>query len=157
MRAALAAGSIGVHVTGRDNAALQEDGVVDFIDNTIDSSTGMITLKARFANTDHALWPGRFVNVELLLGTEADKVVVPTPAVQTGQKGKQIYVVKPDQTVELRQVSVGRSTGDLTSLTAGVAADEIVVTDGQLRLVPGARVEVRTLEDAARSATVQKK
>jgi multidrug efflux system membrane fusion protein len=156
VRTALAAGSIAVHVMGRDNAAVQADGAVDFIDNTIDSTTGMITLKARFANADHALWPGRFVNVELRLGTEADQIVVPTPAVQAGQKGKQVYVVKPDQTVELRPVTVGRNAGELTSLASGVTADEIVVTDGQLRLVPGARVEVHTLGEAPQTAVAQK-
>ena len=157
VRSALAAGSVAAHVTGRDNAAMQADGVVDFVDNTVDPTTGMITLKARFANTDHALWPGRFVNVELHLSTEADQIVVPTPAVQAGQKGKQIYVVKPDHTVDLRQVTVGRITGDFTSIAAGIEAGETVVTDGQLRLVPGARVEARSLEDAAKAPAAQKK
>ena len=150
VRAALAGGGIGMHVTGRDNAAVQADGVVDFIDNTVDSTTGMITLKARFANADHALWPGRFVNVELRLGTDTDQVVVPAPAVQAGQKGPQVFVVRPDHTVELRAVTVARTAGEFTALSAGVAAGETVVTDGQLRLVPGARVEARALADAAR-------
>jgi multidrug efflux system membrane fusion protein len=157
VRAAFSAGSIAAHVTGRDNDAVQADGVVDFIDNAVDPTTGMITLKARFANADHALWPGRFVNVELRLGTDVDQIVVPTPAVQTGQKGKQVYVMKPDHTVELRAVTVGRSAGDFTSLTSGVSVGETVITDGQLRLVPGARVEVRTLEEAAKGPNVQKK
>ena len=157
VRTAFSAGSIPVHVSGRDNAAVQADGVVDFIDNTVDSTTGMITLKARFANADHVLWPGRFVNVEMQLGTEADQVVVPTPAVQAGQKGKQVYVVKPDHTVDLRQVTIGRVSGDFTSLATGVAAGETVVIDGQLRLVPGSRVEVRTLEEAVQVATTPKK
>jgi multidrug efflux system membrane fusion protein len=152
VRAALAGDCIGVHVTGRDNATVQADGVVDFIDNTVDPSTGMITLKARFANADHALWPGRFVNVELRLGADADRIVVPAPAVQAGQKGPQIFVIKPDRTVELRPVTVARTTGDFAVLSAGVAAGETVVTDGQLRLVPGAKVEIRTLEDSARPA-----
>jgi multidrug efflux system membrane fusion protein len=149
VRVARAAGSIAASVTGRDDNAVQAEGVVDFIDNTVDSATGMITLKARFPNADHALWPGRFVNVEVRLGTEADQIVVPTPAVQVGQKGKQIYVVKSDRTVELRPVTVGRIVGDFTSIAAGIEAGETVVTDGQLRLVPGARVEARTLEEAA--------
>jgi len=149
VRAALAAGSVAAHVSGRDNDTVQADGVVDFIDNTVDSTTGMITLKARFANADHALWPGRFVNVELKLGTETDQIVVPTPAVQSGQKGKQIYVVKADHTVELRSVTVGR--------IAGIEAGDTVVTDGQLRLVPGSSVEVRTLEEASRTPAAKKK
>jgi multidrug efflux system membrane fusion protein len=157
VRAALAAGSVAAHVSGRDNDTVQADGVVDFIDNTVDPTTGMITLKARFDNADHALWPGRFVNVELKLGTEADQIVVPTPAVQTGQKGKQIYVVKADHTVELRPVTVGRIAGDFTSIATGIEAGDTVVTDGQLRLVPGFRVEVRTLEEAARVPAAKKK
>lgn len=152
VRAALAASGIDAHVTGRDNSAVQADGIVDFIDNTVDPATGMITLKARFANADHALWPGRFVNVELRLGSDAGRIVVPAPAVQAGQKGPQIFVVKSDRTVELRSVTVARTTEEFAALSAGVAAGETVVTDGQLRLVTGARIEVRTLEDAARPA-----
>jgi multidrug efflux system membrane fusion protein len=157
VRAAMAASSIAAHVSGRDDDRVQADGVVDFIDNTVDPATGMITLKARFANADHALWPGRFVNVDLRLGTEADQIVVPTPAVQTGQKGKQIYVMKADHSVELRPVTVGRVAGDFTSIATGIEAGENVVTDGQLRLVPGSHVEVRTLEDVTKEALTQNK
>ena len=157
VRAALLKEGIKVHASGRDDADIEADGVVDFIDNSVDASTGMITLKARFENADHVLWPGRFVNVEMRLGTEADQIVVPTQAVQTGQKGKQIFVVKTDNTVELRQVTVGRMAGDFTSIISGIAAGETVVTDGQLRLVPGSRIEVRTLEEAARPRAAQKK
>lgn len=157
VRAALAAGSIAARVSGRDNASVQADGIVDFVDNTVDPTTGMITLKARFDNADHALWPGQFVNVELRLRTEADQIVVPTPAVQTGQNGKQIYVVKGDNTVELRPVTVGRVAGDFTSIATGIVAGETVVTDGQLRLVPGSRIEVRTLEEAAKAPATKKK
>jgi len=157
VRAALDAGSVAAHVSGRDNDSVQADGVVDFIDNTVDPTTGMITLKARFDNADHALWPGRFINVELKLGTEADQIVVPTPAVQAGQKGKQIYVVKADRTVELRPVTVGRIAGDFTSIATGIEAGDTIVTDGQLRLVPGSRVEVRTLEEASKGPAAKKK
>ena len=157
VRAALTAGSVAAHVSGRDNETVQADGVVDFIDNTVDPTTGMITLKARFANADHALWPGQFVNVELRLSVEADQIVVPTPAVQTGQKGKQIYVVKADRTVELRPVTVGRIVDEFTSIASGIAVGETVVTDGQLRLVPGSRTEVRSLEEAARAPAASKK
>jgi len=147
VRASLAAGTITARVTGRDNAAVQAEGVVDFIDNTVDPTTGMITLKTRFPNIDHALWPGRFVNVELRLGTDAGQIIVPTPAVQAGQKGPQIFVVKSDHTVELRSVAVSRTVGDLTSISSGIAAGETVVIDGQLRLVPGAHIEVRPLSE----------
>ena len=159
VRAAFETNNMAVRVTGRDDAAVQADGVVDFVDNTVDSTTGMITLKARFENANHELWPGRFVNVELRLGIEANQIVVPTSAVQVGQKGRQVYVVKADGTVELREVTVVRAAGELTSIANGVAEGETVVTDGQLRLVPGAKVVVRTLEEAAalRSRTEAKK
>ncbi len=158
VRTALASdGGIPVHVTGRDNPTMQADGIVDFIDNAVDTTTGMITLKAHFANTDHALWPGRFVNVELRLGSEADQIVVPTQAVQTGQTGKQVYVVKADNTVALRIVTITRTAGDLTSLASGVAEGETVVTDGQLRLTPGAQVEIRTLEAVAKAQPTGKR
>jgi len=157
VRAALAAGTVAAHVSGRDNASVEADGVVDFIDNSVDPTTGMITLKARFDNADRALWPGQFVNVELRLRTEADQVVVPTPAVQNGQKGKQIYVVKVDRTVELRPVTVGRIVGDFTSIAAGIAAGETVVTDGQLRLVPGSKIDIRTLDEVAKAPASNKK
>jgi membrane fusion protein, multidrug efflux system len=152
VRASLAAGEIPVHLADRDNAALQTIGTLDFVDNTVDPATGMITLKARFANAGHQLWPGRFANVELRLGAETSQIVVPTPAVQAGQKGPQVFVVKADRTAELRPVVVARTAGEFTALASGVAAGETVVTDGQLRLVPGARVVPRTLEEAAHPA-----
>jgi multidrug efflux system membrane fusion protein len=157
VRTALSKEGIAVHVTGRDDADVQADGVVDFIDNAVDPTTGMITLKARFTNADHALWPGRFVNVELRLGSDADQIVVPTPAVQTGQKGMQVFVVKADKTVDLRLVTVGRTAGEFTSLASGVSEGETVVTDGQLRLVPGSHTQLRTLEEAAQPRAASKK
>lgn len=155
VRAAFATNNMAVRVTGRDDSAVQANGVVDFVDNTVDSTTGMITLKARFENADHALWPGRFVDVELRLGIETNQIVVPTSSIQVGQKGRQIYVLKADGTVELRQVTVGRTVGELTSIAKGVTEDETVVTDGQLRLIPGAKAVVRTLEEAAASRTAK--
>jgi multidrug efflux system membrane fusion protein len=148
VKTALAAGKIVARVSNRTSANTVE-GVVDFVDNTVDPTTGMITLKARFENAEHALWPGQFVNIEATFGSEIEQVAVPTQAVQAGQKGPQVYVVKTDKTVELRQVTVGRAVGDLTAILKGVAEGEIVVTDGQLRLLPGMRIEERTLAEAA--------
>lgn len=149
VRAAFATNNMAVRATGREDTSVQAEGVVDFIDNTVDATTGMITLKARFENADHALWPGRFVNVELRLGIEANQIVVPTSAVQVGQKGRQAYILKADNTVELREVTIGRAVGELTSIAKGIDEGEMVVTDGQIRLVPGAKAVVRTLEEAA--------
>jgi multidrug efflux system membrane fusion protein len=117
-------------------------GMVTFMNNTVDTSTGTIQLKATFPNTDSALWPGQFVDVVLTLTSEPG-VVVPTQAVQAGQQGSFVFVVKPDSTVESRPVKVGRRLARELVIEQGVKAGERVVTDGQLRLVPGARVEIK--------------
>lgn len=153
VRAAYASGPIVARVAGRDGAAVRAEGVVEFIDNAVDVNTGMVTLKARFGNADYGLWPGRFVDVDVNLGAEGESVVVPTAAIQVGQKGPQVYVVKSDKTVEIRPVTLGRADEGVTAVQSGVADGDIVVTDGQLRLVPGARVEVRTLAEAIAKAS----
>ncbi|HTX66522.1 MAG TPA: efflux RND transporter periplasmic adaptor subunit [Opitutaceae bacterium] len=145
LRAALAAGPVAVTATPHDGAGRSVAGRLDFIDNAVDPATGTILLKAVFANADHALWPGQFVDIVTRIGEEADIVLVPAAAVQTGQQGSQVFVMKPDRTVELRPVTTGPSANGLTVIRAGVQAGETVVTDGQVRLVPGARVEPRTL------------
>jgi multidrug efflux system membrane fusion protein len=117
-------------------------GTLTFINNTVDPATGTIQLKATFPNTDDVLWPGQFVDVALTLATQ-DAVVVPAEAVQPGQQGTSVFVVKPDLTVEARPVKVGRRLAQHLVVEQGLAAGEQVVTDGQLRLVPGARVEIR--------------
>ncbi len=122
-------------------------GTVTFVDNTVDTTTGTIRLKATFANEEKRLWPGQFVNVTLTLTTEADAIVVPSQAVQTGQQGQAyVFVVKPDSTVDNRRVTVERTQGGETVVSKGLTAGEQVVTDGQPRLTPGAKVEVRTPE-----------
>jgi multidrug efflux system membrane fusion protein len=116
-------------------------GQLDFVDNTVDPATGTIQLKASFENRDKTLWPGQFVNVVLTLSTESG-VVVPAQAVQTGQQGHYVFVVKPDLTVEYRPVTLGRTVDGESLIRQGVAADEKVVTDGQLRLAQGALIRV---------------
>lgn len=117
-------------------------GTLSFIDNAVDTTTGSIRLKATFPNADHALWPGAFVQVTLTVTTQADAVVAPAIAVQASQDGQYVYVVKADRTVEMRTVKTERQQGDQVVLS-GVSAGEVVVTDGHLRLVPGARVSER--------------
>jgi multidrug efflux system membrane fusion protein len=117
-------------------------GAVTFMNNTVDASTGTIQIKATFQNADNALWPGQFVDVALTLTSE-QAVLVPTQAVQAGQQGPYVFVVKPDLTVESRPVKVGRRLPRELVIEQGVKAGEQVVTDGQLRLVPGARVEIK--------------
>jgi len=118
-------------------------GRINFIDNAVDSTTGTIKVKGTFPNDDRRLWPGQFVNVTVTLTSDPNAIVVPTPAVQTGQQGTFVFVVQPDQTVDLRPVTVARIAGDDTVVQAGVAAGDTVVTDGHLRLVPGSRISVK--------------
>jgi membrane fusion protein, multidrug efflux system len=117
-------------------------GKITFVDNGTDLTTGTIKLKAEFANTDKALWPGQFVNVGLTLHEQRDALVLPSAAVQNGPNGQFVYVVKPDQTVEIRQIKIARTEGNDTVAAAGVSVGESVVTVGQLRLGPGAKVTI---------------
>ena len=119
-----------------------EIGYLTFVDNTVDNTTGTIKLKGTFENSDHRLWPGQFSNVLLRLAADENATVVPSQTVQTGQRGDFIYVVKSDSTVEQRLVKVGRTVGADTIILSGVQAGETVVTDGQLRLIPGMKVQV---------------
>jgi membrane fusion protein, multidrug efflux system len=119
-----------------------ETGELTFVDNTVDNTTGTIKLKARFENTDHRLWPGQFSTVTLRLAQDEDATVVPSQAVQTGTQGNFIYVVKSDSSVEQRTVKVARTVGGDAVISSGIKSGETVVTDGQLRLIPGIKVEV---------------
>ncbi len=143
IRRAIAGGHASVAVTERNTGTTRENGALAFVDNTVDPTTGMVTLKATFPNDDQALWPGRFVYVVTEVGVDRGAIVVPSTAVQNSQNGSTVYVVKADGTVELRTVKVARTAGDNTLLSEGVKASETVVTDGQLRLLPGSKVESR--------------
>ncbi len=126
-----------------------EAGTVSFIDNTVDPTTGTIRMKGTFANTDHQLWPGLFVQVTLVLRTDPNAIVVPSVAVQTSQAGQFVFVVKPDRTAEVRNITVERQQGEESVVSHGLAAGEEVVTDGQLRLTAGARVVTGTRGEGA--------
>lgn len=142
---AFAAGNVTVSVTDRSTGASHTDGKLGFIDNAVDATTGMIILKAVFPNADHALWPGRFVYAVTQTGVDPAAIVVPTTAVLNSQGGSSVYVLKSDSIVELRPVKVLRTAGDSTLIASGVQAGETVVTDGQLRLLPGMKAEARAL------------
>ena len=120
-----------------------ERGLLSFIDNTVDPTTGTIRLKGIFQNAGRQLWPGAFVRVTLDLTTDPGALVVPATAVQVSQEGQYVYVVKADRTVEMRPVRLDRQHGDEAVIASGVAPGEVVVTDGQLRLTPGAKVSER--------------
>src|SRR5581483_10369684 len=131
---------VAVQPPGEDKATAGRSAVSD---NSVDPTTGTIKVKGSFENVDHRLWPGTYVNVVVTLATDPHALVVPTPAVQQGPQGTYVYVVKPDQTAELRPVTVGRTSGEETIVTNGVKDGETIVTDGHLRLVPGSRVAIK--------------
>jgi len=135
-----------------DDPKRPEQGTLSFIDNAVDSSTGTIHLKATFANQARRLWPGQYVNVVLTLGTQPNAVVAPSQAVQTGQSGQYVFVVKADKTVESRPVATGRTFEGETIVEKGLQPGETVVIDGQLRLVPGSKVEVKAGPEASQDA-----
>ena len=120
-----------------------ETGHLTFVDNTVDNTTGTIKLKGTFPNSDHRLWPGQFSTVLLRLSEEENAIVVPTPAVQDGQSGEFVYVVGADMSAEARPVKVARTIGTESVISEGVKPGETVVTDGQLRLIPGLKVQIK--------------
>jgi membrane fusion protein, multidrug efflux system len=133
-----------------------EHGELTFVDNSVDMTTGTIKLKGTFPNTDHKLWPGQYVNVVLRLTTRSNALVVPNQAVQSGQDGTYVYVVKDDNTVEARNVTTGPRVNEDLVVEKGLEEGDTVVTEGQLRLAPGARVQVRTGSDDAGPAPDKK-
>ena len=140
-----AQGGLGVPVSAapQKGGAAIATGRLSFIDNAVDTTTGTITLKAVFSNQNRALWPGQFVTVAVTLQDRPNAVVVPTQAVQTGQRGQYVYVVKQDQSVEMRPVTVADTVEQESIIETGLGAGETVVTDGQLRLTPKSHVEVK--------------
>lgn len=120
-----------------------QTGKLSFVDNSVDNTTGTIKLKATFPNPDHRLWPGQYSNVSLRLSEEEHATIVPSEAVQTGQSGDYVFVVTADSHAEQRTVKVSRTAGQDTVIANGVSPGEMVVTDGQLRLLPGIKVQIR--------------
>lgn len=144
VRASLDSGApVMARAPGVGAEAVERRGELAFIDNAVDPATGTIQLKARFANKDEALTPGQFVEVSLMLRTLNDALTIPAEAVQTGPEGSFVYVARPDRTVEVRKVRTLSVGEPRLVIEQGLAAGERVVTDGQLRLVPGARYEAR--------------
>ena len=138
-------GAVPVRVVTPDSGRVAEAGTLAFLDNAVDSLTGAVTAKARFQNQSGSLWPGEYVRVSVELDVQPDVIAVPTRAVVPGQQGSYVFVVGNDKIAKLRPVSVGRSvgSGEMTTIDKGLAVGEEVVVDGQSRLTPNARVEVK--------------
>jgi multidrug efflux system membrane fusion protein len=136
------ASSAKLKVVAQLDANTSRVGTLSSFDNQVSQATGTLQLKASFQNDDNLLWPGRFVNIVLTLTNQPDAIVVPTQSVQTSQQGQFIYVVKADQTVEMRKIVLDRTVGDETVISSGLGAGETVITDGQLRVTPGAKVQI---------------
>ena len=139
----MADGKLPVMAVPQDDPTAVETGVLTFIDNNVDMTTGTIKLKGTFPNASRKLWPGEFVRVTLRLTTQKNALTVPNQAVQTGQDGSFVFVVKGDRSVETRPVTTGARIDQDLVIQTGVSAGETVVTEGQLRLAPGMKVVVR--------------
>jgi multidrug efflux system membrane fusion protein len=141
--------AVQVVIPGREPA--QEQGRLEFIDNAVEAGT--IKLKARFENQARNLWPGQFVNVSLTLSTQTNAILIPSEAVESGQKGQYVFVIKPDQTVAYRPVVAGRFAGESLVIDQGLQPGELVAVDGQLQLVEGTKVEIKREEAKAATPT----
>lgn len=142
IRARMGKDKILVTVTPQDGSATAVQGELAFVDNAVDASTDTIKLKGRFTNNDHRLWPGQFARVSLRLTTLQNALVLPTQAVQTGQDGQFVFIVKQDNTVDQQPIATGQRVGDDIVVEKGLKAGQTVVTEGQLRLEAGTKVQV---------------
>lgn len=143
VRQAMAGGPLTVSTTIPGDSGPPLAGTLTFVDNAVDSTTGTIQLRGTFENTETRLWPGQFVTVTLTLRVEPTAIVVPDAAVQRGQSGTYVFVVRGDSTVEMRPVVVDRSVAGESVIVSGLSAGEVAVVEGQLRLAPGMKVEPR--------------
>ena len=145
-------GTLVVQAMSRDDKTVLGTGTLTLIDNQIDQTTGTIKLKASFPNEDSKLWPGEFVNAKVLAQTKHNALTVPSAAIQRGPTGVFVYVVKPDETVEMRQIQVGEDVGGKTIVTAGLQAGERVTTSNEYRLQPGTKVSYTSPSQKAADA-----
>ena len=152
VNAALAAGPVSVTTVARDGGRALDEGTLSLVDNEIDQTTGTAKLKATFANAHNALWPGQYVNARVLVRMERNVLALPTTAVQLGPNGPFTYVVKPDSTVEVRQLTIGDESDGLTVVKTGLALNERVVTSNQYRLQAGVHVRVTAAAASASGA-----
>ena len=149
VRRQMAAAKLPVTVSLPGPGSGSATGELAVVNNAVDTTTGTVLLRALFANEDELLWPGQFVNVSVTLSVQRGAVVVPANAIQVGQKGPYVYVIKPDQTVESRLVTTGEEFGDETVVQEGVNPGEQVVTSNHLRLTPGTKVQIKVADAPA--------
>lgn len=149
LRRHMAAGRLKVDASFQSDENRPEEGLLAFVDNAVDRSTGTVKLKAEFANRERRLWPGQFVNVALTLTTQPNAVVIPSEAIQVGQEGQHVFVIKDDNRVEMRPVTLARTNGGEAVIAKGLSAGEQIVREGQFLLGPGSRIEVK---DSAKTA-----
>lgn len=147
------AGTLSAEIRLPDTTDEPVSGQLTFVDNAVQTETGQVTLRATLPNPGHRFWPGRFVNVRLLLGTIHGAVLVPSTAPQMSAAGSYVYVVKPDSTAEQRTVSLGQRQGDLIVVEKGVNAGEKVVVNGQLGVTPGGKVAEQPQANPATAAS----
>jgi multidrug efflux system membrane fusion protein len=146
-------GGVPVRVVTADSGRVDEVGTLAFLDNAVDSLTGTVTAKAQFANQMHGLWPGEYVRVSVELEVQPNAVAIPTRAVLMSQTGNYVFVISSDKKASVRPITLGRIVGEMTTIASGVQAGEQVVIDGQSRLTPNAKVEVKT--DAVSAGSVK--
>lgn len=139
IKRAMATSRLPIQSTPPDTT-LPEKGSLSFVNNTVDATTGTIVLMGTFENTAHRLWPGQYSSVLLRLGEQENVMAVPSQAVQSGQQGPFVFVVKSNMTVDVQQVTVGQTVENETQILQGLSVGETVVTDGQVSLVPGTKV-----------------
>jgi multidrug efflux system membrane fusion protein len=149
VRKYMAAGQLKIEANLPNGDGGMEEGSITFIDNAVDNTTGTIQLKGTFANKSKRLWPGQFVNAVLTLTTQSNAIVIPTRAIQTGQQGSYVFVIKQNSTVESRPVTIDRAIDEDSIIAKGLNQGEMVVLDGQLQLVPGAKVAIKKPESTA--------
>ena len=143
LRRRAARGDVPVTAAGSDSTTISDVGTLSFLDNAVDSLTNTVTAKARFGNAGNSLWPGEYVRLAVRLEVQPNAIAVPTRAIVAGQSGNFVFVVGPDNIVAMRTIVAGRAVGDLTTVDSGLVAGEQVVTDGQSRLTPGDKVDIK--------------
>lgn len=144
LRRSMSRGKLAVRVAMPDGAEVPEEGVLSFVDNAVDETSGTIKLKATFANRSSQLWPGQFVNVSVTLDVRRDSIMAPQAAIQTGQQGTYVFVLQPDMKVHQQPVTVGDTLDGFVIVKEGLSAGTRVITDGHLRLTEGAVVVIRS-------------